>query len=275
MKVEDAIIILAGNGSRMLPASMYCPKEFLPLVNIPLIHHLVWEAVSSGIKRLHFVTSDEKLPFLNKMIEGEKNLLLLRPDLHPLHHKPILPEIEVKIHIQVKPKGVGDAISLGCKSIEGPFLVLLGDNALFNNKINFDQLGPHHPSDACSILIREYYSNNTPSIGVLKKPKSELYKYGVVELENNSIKNIIEKPPKSTAPSNLIICGRYLFPDGSYEILEKLRKNNDSEFLSIDFLNHLLEKNSLSAVEFKNFELFDSGNPISWFHDQQKLFSKI
>jgi len=274
MEVEDAIILLAGEGSRMFPASMYCPKEFLPLVDTPLMHHLVWEIIRAGIKRIHLVTSNEKLPFVEKMILGSKNMSLLRPELNPISYNPVPENVDVLVHIQNKSLGVGDAISIGCQSISGPFLVVLGDNALIKDAPEPQDFGPSNASNASSILVNDYIQKKIPCVGVMEMPDSEIHKYGVVDVKNDLLKSIIEKPTLAMAPSNLILCGRYLFPSGSYEILQKIKQAKNNEELSINFLKYLVNTTSVSVVELNDFYLCDSGNPLSWFKSQEKILLK-
>ena len=71
-KVEDAIILAGGLGTRMLPASMYMPKETMPLVDTPLLNHLIWEAAKAGVSRIHLVISPEKFNIIeNFLIDDE------------------------------------------------------------------------------------------------------------------------------------------------------------------------------------------------------------
>ena len=71
-KVEDAIVLAGGLGTRMLPASMYMPKETMPLVDTPLLNHLIWEAAKAGVSRIHLVISPEKFKILEKFFDGDK-----------------------------------------------------------------------------------------------------------------------------------------------------------------------------------------------------------
>ena len=59
-KVRDAVIVAAGLGTRMLPTSAYIPKELLPLVDVPVLHHLIFEAKAAGCDRIHIITSPTK-----------------------------------------------------------------------------------------------------------------------------------------------------------------------------------------------------------------------
>ena len=69
--VDDAIILAGGNGTRMLPASLYMPKETMPLVDTPILNHLIWEAARAGVKRIHLVLSQRKKEILDRFIGNE------------------------------------------------------------------------------------------------------------------------------------------------------------------------------------------------------------
>ena len=70
-EVTDAIILAGGLGTRMLPASLYAPKETLPLVDTPLINHLILEAANSGVRNIHLVLSEKKRSFLEEFLQNE------------------------------------------------------------------------------------------------------------------------------------------------------------------------------------------------------------
>ena len=70
-RINDAIILAGGGGTRMLPASLYVPKETLPLVDTPIINHLIWEVAKAGVTRIHLVLSSRKKDILNEFLENE------------------------------------------------------------------------------------------------------------------------------------------------------------------------------------------------------------
>ena len=70
-KVEDAVILAGGSGTRMLPASLFMPKETMPLVDTPIINHLIWEAAKAGVSRVHLVLSERKYGILRDFIDNE------------------------------------------------------------------------------------------------------------------------------------------------------------------------------------------------------------
>ena len=149
MDVDDAVILAGGRGTRMLPASIYVPKEIMPLVVTPILNHLIWEASKAMVKRIHIVISPEKRDILTKIINYSSDYFdqSVRPDLPRFALDPVPKGIKIIVYEQVNPGGVGDAILLASKNINGPFLVLLGDNLLINDHIDPQKSGPKYASN--------------------------------------------------------------------------------------------------------------------------------
>ena len=124
--VRDAVIVAAGLGTRMLPTSAYVPKELLPLVDLPVMHHLILEAKHAGCDRIHIITSPAKdFTSLQENLNSTYPMYAKgREHLNPLDG------VEVFFHTQHEQKGLGHAIMMAKEAIAGPFLVLLGDNIL-------------------------------------------------------------------------------------------------------------------------------------------------
>ena len=268
--VRDAIILAGGRGTRMLPASLYAAKETLPLVDTPILNHLIWEACNGGVERIHIVFSTNKYEIFKNIffdrnrIYGEKD----RIDLPP-HAMYAIPEnIELVLHEQKNPGGVGDAIALAAHGINGAFVVLLGDNLLIDSHIDPVNLGPKNASNACKNMIEKYEETGLPCAGIFKIMNKDIEKYGVVDLENEMVRSIIEKPKYDEIPSNYILCGRYLFPDNTSEVIKKYPLEKYGELQSIAILEHFIRNNGLNGVKFDNFSLYDSGNPVIWLKSQ-------
>ena len=96
----------------------------------------------------------------------------------------------------------------------------------------------------------------------------EVKNYGVAEVANNLVMNIEEKPTATEAKSNLILCGRYIFPEETRELLLKFPVSKYGELQSIRILNHLIKNGGLSAVNLKGMQMYDSGDPMSWLKSQ-------
>lgn len=267
IEVNDAIILAGGRGTRMLPSSSYVPKEIMPLIDTPIINHLIWEACKAGVERIHLVVSPAKKDILSKVFNNKWHENI-RQDLPRVALDPVPNNVEILLHEQSNPGGVGDAILCATKYIDGPFLVLLGDNLLIENHVSPQKSGPMDASNGCKLLVDHYKLTGVPCAGILEVADSEINKYGIVEFENNLIKNIIEKPDIKDAPSNYILCGRYLLPPDSEKILNLYPSKEYGELQSIVFFNHLIENFGFGTVNMNNFTLYDSGDPINWLKAQ-------
>jgi len=268
--VDDAVILAGGRGTRMLPGSIYVPKEIMALVDTPIINHLIWEACKASVKRIHIVISPVKRDILTKIFtDNIKNWdNSIRPDLPRIALEPIPEGVEIIIHEQIEPGGVGDAILLATKEIDGPFLVLLGDNLLIKEHNSPQNSGPRFASSSCKKMVDYFNINGKPCAGILEVQDKDVHKYGIVRLDGELIKEIIEKPNIKDAPSNYILCGRYLLPGNSEELLKLYPSSEHGELQSIVFLNHLINNEGFGSVKMNEFVLYDSGDPINWLKSQ-------
>ena len=258
--VEDAILVAGGIGSRMLPASAAIAKEALPLVDIPALSHLAREAVQAGAKKIHIITSPNKN--LDSLLKDNNWLHEKRPEISQEILSPFN-DVEVMVHVQTAPRGFGDALSCALHAIEGPFMVLLGDNILLDE---FSSTTNYIPSNASKILVEAFQKTNLPCVGLaaVNDPQN----YGVVSMEGDLIKQIIEKPMIEDAPSNLVLCGRYIFTEDTSDLLEKYNFDEYGELQSIAIQQHWMENKGLIGVELEGFQWYDSGAPLAWLKSQ-------
>ena len=167
------------------------------------------------------------------------------------------------VHIQEIARGFGDALSCALDSINGPFMVLLGDNILLDS---FHDLGNYIPSNASKLLVEEFEKTSLPCVGLSSVEDPE--NYGVVAMEGNLVKKIVEKPNREDAPSNLVLCGRYVFTEDTKDLLSMYSFEEYGELQSIAVQKHWMENNGLVGVELKGFEWYDSGAPLPWLKSQ-------
>ncbi len=268
-RINDAIILAGGGGTRMLPASLYVPKETLPLVDTPIINHLIWEVAKAGVTRIHLVLSSRKKDILNEFLENEVvHGLEVRGDLPRESLKLGLEGVSIIPYIQENPGGVADAISTAIDQIDGAFLVLLGDMLLLDEHVGPRQSGPDFASSASSMLVSLFEETGLPNVGIFPVESNEIDKYGVVGLSDGMVVEIIEKPSIKEAPSEYILCGRYIMPRNTREILEQYPTAEFGELQSIKLLNHLAKNESLQAVKLDQMKMYDSGDPLSWLKSQ-------
>ena len=237
--VRDAIILCGGIGTRMLPASLYAPKEALPLVDTPVLNHLIWEAAKAGVDRVHIVLSERKKRILLDFLEqGTIHDDQVRTDLPRDSLSLGTEDLQIIPHIQSFAGGVGDAISVAIEQIDGPFLVILGDMLILEKHVGPELSGPRYASRASLELVSMFDETGVPCVGVSKVEMSEISNYGSVGLEGNRVVEIVEKPLESEAPSEYILCGRYLFPENTSKILKEYPISVHGEMQSINVLNH-------------------------------------
>jgi UTP--glucose-1-phosphate uridylyltransferase len=261
-QVKDALIIAAGLGTRMFPASAMMPKEALPLVDVPLMTHLVAEAKAAGVERLHLVTSP------TKSFEG---LLRDTTDLHRL--KPHLDAnlfnitngLDVLVHVQPEPKGVGDAMRCALEDISGPVLVLLGDNLIMDRHAKPDSF---EASGASSDLVKAFERTGEATVGLVAVPESDVQRYGIVALEGSRMVGLVEKPSLEEAPSTLALCGRYVFPSSLKSLLDRFSYEEHGDLQSIAVQQHWMEQGQLHGHVFSNVQWYDSGAPFMWLQAQ-------
>ena len=150
-KVADAVILAGGRGTRMLPASLYMPKEALPLVDTPILNHVIWEACRAGVDRIHIVLSASKRELLAGALGKSGPLYAddVRSELPRISLSSHTGDFDLLMHVQKRPGGVADAIATTLHAVNGPFLVLLGDNLLINEHLGPAHSGPEHASKAC------------------------------------------------------------------------------------------------------------------------------
>ena len=258
--VEDAVLVAGGIGSRMLPASAAIAKEALPLVDIPALSHLAREAVEAGAKRLHIITSPNK--DLSNLLKDNSWLHEKRPDISKELLSPFI-DVEVLVHVQHIPRGFGDALSCALHAINGPFMVLLGDNILLDS---YTDSTNYSPSTASKILVEAYRQNSLPCVGLAAVEDPE--NYGVVSMDGDLVKEIIEKPSRESAPSNLVLCGRYIFTAETKSLLEKYSFEEYGELQSIAVQKHWMDNEGLVGIELKGFQWYDSGAPLPWLKSQ-------
>ena len=258
--VEDAVLVAGGIGSRMLPASAAIAKEALPLVDIPALSHLAREAVEAGAKRLHIITSPNK--DLSNLLKDNSWLHEKRPDISKELLSPFI-DVEVLVHVQHIPRGFGDALSCALHAINGPFMVLLGDNILLDS---YTDSTNYSASNASKILVEAYQQNSLPCVGLAAVEDPE--NYGVVSMDGDLVKEIIEKPSRESAPSNLVLCGRYIFTAETKSLLEKYSFEEYGELQSIAVQKHWMDNEGLVGIELKGFQWYDSGAPLPWLKSQ-------
>ena len=270
MKINYAILPVAGLGTRLLPATKAIPKEMFPVRNKPVVQYIVNEAMDAGIKKIIFVTAPNKTAIkkyfgVNKELEAElkknkKTDLLKKLEETKLKNKPIFV-------VQKKPLGLGHAILCTRRVIKNePFAVLLPDMVM-DSKVG------------CLKQMTEMYKKTGGNvIAVQKCNPDEVSNYGIIKKQkkiNNGfvISDMVEKPNKKNAPSNLMINGRYILQPQIFDVLGKQKKTKGGEIQLTDAMKTLLGCQPFYALEFKG-KTFDCGSVEGFVNANNQLAKK-
>ena len=260
--VRDAVLVAAGLGTRMFPTSAFSPKESLPLVDVPLLTHLVMEAKAANIERLHVVVSPTKS--FEPWMEDRRSLHALQSHLDQALFN-ATDGLEIFYHVQHEPKGVGNAIEAALDAINGPFLVMLGDNLLMDVHATATD---YRPSQASKRLVEAFQNHGQATVGLMEVSASEVHNYGIVGMDGNRITSMVEKPTADQAPSRLALCGRYVFPAETQRLLATYAYEQHGDLQSIALQEHWMKDGTLHGLVLDNTQWYDSGAPLLWLKAQ-------
>jgi UTP--glucose-1-phosphate uridylyltransferase len=261
--IRKAIFPVAGLGTRFLPATKAMPKEMLPVVDRPLIQHVVDEAREAGIEHLIFVTGRNKNiieDHFDRQFELEVTLKERRKlaDLKLLSRDLPGPGT-TSFTRQQEPLGLGHAVWCARELVGSePFALLLPD-----------MLIQHSPS--CMAQMIEVYKTlgeRANVIAVEEVPYDRVHMYGAVGVGKTkgkafSITKMVEKPPRAEAPSNLIITGRYILQPEIFDILATQQGGAGGEIQLTDAMIRLAEKQPFYGLKFQG-RSFDCGSKIGF-----------
>ena len=253
--IRKAVFPVAGLGTRFLPATKAMPKEMLPVVDRPLIQHVVDEAREAGIEHFIFITGRNKGVIedhfdrqyeLEQTLEGRQKrteLSLLEQDLPGAG--------QASFTRQQSPLGLGHAVWCARELVgDEPFALLLPD-----------VLVQHSPG--CLAQMMEVYRSAGDAaniVAVEEVPAERIHMYGVVGVgapvgKAFKITGMVEKPPREKAPSNLIITGRYILQPDIFGILANQATGAGGEIQLTDAMIRLAEQQAFLGLKFDWQEL--------------------
>ncbi|MGC9080621.1 UTP--glucose-1-phosphate uridylyltransferase GalU [Sulfurihydrogenibium sp.] len=260
-KVRKAVIPVAGFGTRFLPATKSTPKEMMPLIDKPIIHYIVEEAVNSGIETIIFVTGRHKraiedyfdyYPELEQVLKKSGK----EEEIEKLRQISNMAEF---VYIRQKEQlGLGHAVLTAERLVgDEPFAVLLGDEVIKNK----DYPGIRQ-------LIDVYYQFGKSVIGTMEVPREDVSKYGIVAGKEvvdgiKLVEKLVEKPPVEEAPSTSAIIGRYVLTPDVFEALKKTPLGKGGELQLTDGLALLRNKEVIYSKDVEGLR-HDTGNKIGY-----------
>ena len=259
-RVRKAVFPAAGLGTRFLPVTKAQPKEMLPLVDKPIIQYGAEEAVAAGIDNLIIVTGRGK-----NAIEDHFDVAVeLESYLEARHKTDLLAEIrEISnlIHVayvrQGEPLGLGHAV-LVARDLVGPepFAVVLADDVIDAQPAGLKQ------------MVDVFEKVQGPVLAVERVGWDRVSSYGIVDIESESdgiykVRDLVEKPARADAPSDLAIIGRYILTPDIFEELEATAPDPLGEIQLTNGLRRLLKRRPIYAYEIKGVR-HDAGNKLGY-----------
>jgi UTP--glucose-1-phosphate uridylyltransferase len=260
--VRKAIFPAAGLGTRFLPATKAQPKEMLPLVDKPIIQYSVEEAVASGVDNIIIVTGKGKNAIEDHFdVSAELEMFLrTRGKAHEADEiRKISSLINVSYVRQGEPLGLGHAV-LVTRALVGdePFAVVLADDVI-------DAEPP-----ALQQMIDVFHEVDGPVLAIEEVPHESVSQYGVIDAEEvrpgvYRIRDMVEKPPRDEAPSNLAIIGRYVLTPDIFPMLEETAKEKDrtGEIQLTNGLRRLLKTRPIYGCRIDGVR-HDTGNKLGF-----------
>jgi UTP--glucose-1-phosphate uridylyltransferase len=258
--VRKAVFPAAGLGTRFLPATKAQQKEMLPLVDKPIIQYGVEEAVAAGIDNIILVTGRGK-----NAIEDHFDVSVeLETFLEARGKKELLAEIRKISNLinfsyvrQGEPLGLGHAV-LVTEPLVGdePFAVILGDDVIDANPPALQQ------------MINVFHEVNGPVVAVERVPREDVSAYGIIAGEEvrpgvYRIHDLVEKPPRDEAPSDLAIIGRYILTPDIFPALEATQSDRTGEIQLTNGLRRLLKSRPIFGCRIDGVR-HDTGNKLGF-----------
>jgi UTP--glucose-1-phosphate uridylyltransferase len=260
MKIRQAVIIAAGRGTRFLPLTRSLPKEMLPLVDRPVIHYAVEEALGSGIEQIIMVTAQGK-PSMEDYFDRSLELELFlerKGDSARLNQMRELARLANVCYIRQKEQlGLGHAINTVRGITAGePFAVILPDDIIESQTPSLRRMIEIYDRHAAGVVAVETVCDaDTRKYGIIRPEPAGARVYRVLGL--------VEKPEPAEAPSRLGIVGRYIFTPRIFDALAETPPGHGGEIQITDAMQRLLEKEAFYAFELEGTR-YDTGTPLGW-----------
>jgi len=257
-RIRKAVLPVAGLGTRFLPATKAVPKEMLTVVDRPVVQHVVDDAKAAGIEHFIFVTGRNKGVIedhfdiayeLNATLEGRGKT----QELASLSEAQ--PEAgQTSFTRQQSPLGLGHAVWCAREIVgDEPFAVLLPDMI---------------SRGSVRQMLDAYERHGGNIIAVEEVPEDQTHQYGIVSIGEDfgktfEITGMVEKPPKGTAPSNLIISGRYILQPEIFGLLSSQEKGAGGEIQLTDSMKRLMESQKFYGMRYQGVT-YDTGSKLGF-----------
>lgn len=258
MRIRKAVVLAAGYGTRLLPATKAQPKESLPLVDKPIIQYTVEEAAAAGLTQVIIVTAASKRAVEDHFDRSLELEMTLREkgDLSRLAEIQRISDLADIVYIRQKEqRGVGHAV-LQARDVVGdePFALLFPDDVVLSDVPVTKQ------------MMDVFDQHGGSVIAVEQVPDEQVESYGIVGGEDlgggvTRVSTLVEKPALEDAPSRLGIVGRYILTPEIFRAIELTPPGKGREVQITDALAALMADQPVFAYEFEG-RRFDTGRPL-------------
>lgn len=257
MKIETGVIAAAGSGTRMLPVTLGYPKELLPIINKPALQLIIEEFIAAGLKKIIIVTGENPAP-LHRQYQSSPAL--------PRGKYPPLDEfldqmqgVEVIFEPQAGPYGNGTPLLVAAPHIpagEG-FIYAFGDDII------------KAPQPFTQQLIDKHNRTGALVVGTQEVPWEDVVRYGIVQLKAGSadleMEDVVEKPSREEAKSNLSTFGRFLLSPEIIRILQEIPLGKANELWLTDSIRaYIRQGGRVVAESVKDGEWLTIGDPVNY-----------
>jgi UTP--glucose-1-phosphate uridylyltransferase len=256
--IKKCLFPVAGYGTRFLPATKSMPKEMLPVVNKPLVQYGVEEAIDAGLHNIAFVTGRGKRSIADHFdisYELEHQIAGTGKEEYLTSIRGVLDKGQFSFTRQREMKGLGHAILTGETLIGNePFAVVLSDDLCVN----------HEGDGVLAQMVKLFNQFRCSIVAIMEVPEDQVHKYGVISGECMKdglyrVDDMIEKPSKEEAPSNLAIIGRYILTPDIFDILRNTPPGKNGEVQLTDALLEQAKSGCVMAYKFQG-QRFDCGS---------------
>ena len=256
--IKQAIIPLAGLGTRLLPLTRVFPKELLPINGKPGIEYILDECLEAGIKEIIFIISKKKEmirdyfhndKFYISIIKKKKDPRIIKEYKKILRYKKM-----IKFVYQNNPLGTGDAVLKTKKYIKDKFfLMLLPDDLIIKNNCSKSMIKIHKKYNSSVMASMKVQRNNVSRWGIYKLNKK-------LDKRNFLIDDVVEKPSTNNAPSNKAVIGRYILPKKIFSKLLKQKPGKGGEVHITDSIQKLIRENNKFIAHNFSGKYLDCGS---------------
>ncbi len=270
--IKKCLFPVAGYGTRFLPATKSMPKEMLPVVNKPLVQYGVEEAIDAGLTEIGLVTGRGKRAITDHFdvnYELEHQIAGTDKEQFLESIRDVMDKAQFSMTRQTEMRGLGDAILNGRRLVgDEPFGVVLSDDLCLSEE-----------EGVLGQMVKLYKQFRCSIVAIQEVPDDLIHKFGVIagdKLKEGlyQVTDMVEKPKKEEAPSNLAIIGRYILTPDIFEIIESTPPGKNGEVQLTDALLTQAKNGCVLAYKFKGTR-FDCGSVDGFVEATNYVYQNI